>query len=207
MLTALNSSLFDFDNEPEVLFQQQFIWYHNWIGDVQAKDYYQRLLAEIPWKQESIIIAGKQIAVPRLECWMGDVNASYSYSGIQHHPVAWHPVVASIKERVEKELSTSFNSCLINYYRDENDSVSWHSDNEAELGDEPTIASVSFGTARTFQIKHNQTKKRYQFELQHGDLLVMQKASQHQWQHCLPKLKSSCGGRINLTFRHIYIES
>ena len=150
---------------------------------------------------------GQRIAVPRLTAWFGDPRATYSYSGITMTPEAWTPLLLELKSLVEpKALGTPFNSVLLNLYRDGNDSVSWHSDDEPELGTNPVIASVSLGQARTFRLKHKRDDSipPVEIELTHGSLLVMSGALQHFWKHQLPKRKSkSLGPRINLTFRRI----
>jgi len=189
--------------EPEDFFSGQFLLYRQWVEQEDALQACEQLSRDISWQQEAIRIAGKQIMVPRLVCWMGDDKAQYQYSGVVHHPDPWYPLVQQLKIKIEEQLSQSFNSCLLNFYRDEYDSVSWHSDDEPELGEKPVIASLSLGAERLFQIKHKQSKKRYDMPLGNGDLLIMQKQSQQDWSHCIPKLKYGCGPRINLTFRTI----
>ena len=163
------------------------------------------LLAEIPWRQDSLWIAGREIPVPRLQCWMGDTGSIYGYSGMRLEPEPWNAQVQSIRNRVQALSGLQFNSVLLNLYRDGTDSVSWHADDEAELGEEPIIASVSLGTERRFQMKHrhDNTRKKYQIDLPHGSLLIMGKGIQNNWIHQIPKQKSVTAPRINLTFRSI----
>ena len=145
--------------------------------------------------------------VPRLTAWFGYPDTTYSYSGITMTSQPWTPLLLELKSLVEAQVpSTAFNSVLLNLYRDGNDSVSWHSDDEPELGRNPVIASVSLGQARTFRLKHkvDRTIPPVEIELTHGSLLVMRDALQHHWKHELPKRKSpDLGPRINLTFRRI----
>jgi alkylated DNA repair dioxygenase AlkB len=108
-----------------------------------------------------------------------------------------------IKRKIEPLVSINFNSVLLNLYRDGNDSISWHSDTEKELGKNPIIASVNFGETRTFQLKHMNTGERIDLQLEHGSLLIMGGAMQHYWQHQVPKTKKIIDKRINLTFRVI----
>jgi alkylated DNA repair dioxygenase AlkB len=96
-----------------------------------------------------------------------------------------------------------FNSVLLNLYRDGNDSISWHTDAEKELGINPVIASVNFGAERIFQLRHIETNERIDIPLKHGSLLIMQGELQHFWQHQVPKTKKVNSERINLTFRVI----
>jgi alkylated DNA repair dioxygenase AlkB len=109
-----------------------------------------------------------------------------------------------MKARVEQVADVPFNSVLLNLYRDGRDSVAWHSDDEPELGENPVIASVSFGAERRFQFKHKHNPDlRQTIDLTHGSLLLMRGTTQHFWKHQIPKTQKPCGARINLTFRTI----
>jgi alkylated DNA repair dioxygenase AlkB len=159
------------------------------------------LTRELLWQQPTIKMFGKAVKIPRMVAWMGDWT--YSYSGTTHKPAPWHPIARSIKIALELELGVEFNSCLANLYRDGLDSVSWHADNEPELGLEPTIASLSFGASRAFQIKTREGKARWSTTLCNDDLLVMNGRSQLDYLHCVPKDPKAEGPRINLTFRKV----
>ena len=121
---------------------------------------------------------------------------------MQPHP--FEGDMLAIKNKIESKLNIEFTSCLANLYRDGNDSNGWHADNEKELGEDPVIASLSFGAERVFQLKHkfNKTLKTH-LTLQHGSLLLMQGKTQTNWLHQVPKTKKRIGNRINLTFRII----
>ena len=133
------------------------------------------LIDEISWQQDTLWIAGREIKVPRLQYWVGDRGSNYGYSGIRLEPKPWTDTILTIKERVESLTNEQFNSVLLNYYRDGQDSVSWHADDEKELGRHPIIASVSFGAHRKFQFrpKAKDDKRRFQMELRHGSVLVL----------------------------------
>jgi len=141
---------------------------------------------------------------PRLTAWYGDPGKAYSYSGITMQPHNWTKALLEIKQRIEAVAGASFNSALLNLYRDGKDSMGWHRDNEKELGINPVIGSVSFGAARTFVLRHYTDKKLKQsIELTHGSFLLMRGRTQHCWEHSLPKRITSTGERINITFRRI----
>jgi len=161
----------------------------------------ERLLAETAWRAEAITLWGKQMLQPRLSAWYGD--ARYSYSGMTLEPQPFTPLQLEIKQAVEQASGQRFNSVLLNYYRDGQDSMGFHSDDEKELGRNPVIASVSFGDPRTFILKHKRLPKTVKLALGDGSLLVMAGALQHHWRHGINKEKSACGPRVNLTFRHI----
>jgi alkylated DNA repair dioxygenase AlkB len=161
----------------------------------------QRLLAETEWRAETITLWGKPVQQPRLSAWYGD--ARYSYSGMTLEPQPFTPLQLAIKAAIEQASGRRFNSVLLNYYRDEQDSMGFHSDDERELGQNPAIASFSVGEARTFILKHKRLPKTVKLSLGDGSLLLMAGSLQHHWRHGINKEKSPRGPRINLTFRNI----
>lgn len=164
-----------------------------------------QLLDELDWQEEAIFIYGRWVKVPRLMCWYGDAEAEYRYSGVNHRPMPWTPVLQTIRAKVERQCQCSFNSVLANLYRDGNDSMGCHADDEKELGPNPVIASLSLGDERLFKLHHKKTKDKLDIVLGHGDLLVMRGALQHHWMHAAPKTKKLKTPRINLTFREIRV--
>lgn len=183
----------------------QLLEYPQMIAPAEATRMLETLITDIPWRQESLKIAGKLRAIPRLQCWMGDQASDYGYSGVRLKPYPWHETVKTIHDRVADLSGSTFNSVLINFYRNGQDSVAWHADDEAELGDTPMIASVSLGAQRIFELKQKQQTpaKKYQLVLRHGSLLIMGGTMQQHWLHQLPKEKGLLDARINLTFRNI----
>jgi alkylated DNA repair dioxygenase AlkB len=119
-------------------------------------------------------------------------------------PQPFSPVLNAVKLKIEKATKMTFSSCLLNLYRDGQDSNGWHSDNEKELGKNPVIASVSLGAERLFHLKHKSIKTlKHKLTLQNGSLLLMKGDTQHHWLHQIPKTKKLIDKRINLTFRLI----
>ncbi len=163
------------------------------------------LIADIPWRQERISVWGKMYSQPRLIAWYGDRGSYYTYSGITLAPLPWTDLLLEIRNRVETVTATAFNSVLINYYRDNRDSMGFHSDDEPELGDRPVIASVSLGEERTFVLKHklNKLAKPVRLRLEWGSLLLMRGETQRYWKHGIAKETRRSGPRVNLTFRRI----
>ena len=163
------------------------------------------LLAESPWRQDDIVIFGKRMQQPRLHAWYGDPGATYTYSGLRNEPLPWTHILTKIRRRVTDACGVGFNSVLLNLYRDQNDSMGMHADDELELGAEPVVASLSLGATRRFVLKHRTRRdlKAIRIDLEEGDLLLMRGATQAHWKHGLPKCSTSCGPRLNLTFRHI----
>jgi len=158
----------------------------------------------VPWKQETIQMYGKLLKTPRLTAWYGDNEKDYTFSGTKYHPMPWTGELLAIKEKIEPLAGIRFNSVLLNYYRDANDSVAWHSDDEYELGVNPVIASVSLGQVRRFDIRHKQDHNRkYSVYLENGSLLIMKGDLQHNWEHRIAKSAKPMKERVNLTFRVI----
>ncbi len=175
----------------------------NWVSAEIADYWFDCLLSEIEWQQDTVTVYGKKHLTPRLSYWMGEHWMSYTYSRntMQAHP--WQDLPLIIKQKIEKATGHQFNSVLINYYRDGQDSNGWHADDEPELGDEPVIASLSLGAVRDFHFRSKRDhSKKHKLCLRNGSLLTMQGATQSQWQHHVPK-RASAGSRINLTFRRM----
>lgn len=172
----------------------------------ESKRFFSELLNETNWRQDKIRMYGKQVNLPRLTAWYGDPGKSYTYSGISMQPDFWTNTLLRIKERVDQAANVLFNSVLLSLYRTGQDSLSWHQDDEPELGENPVIASVSFGETRTFQFKHKYQKDlgTVSVDLTDGSLLLMKGPTQRFWLHQLPKTAKPVRPRLNLTFRVIY---
>lgn len=170
----------------------------------EANLYFNALRLDTKWQEDSITLFGKTYKQPRLTALYSDCSKSYSYSGITMYPNSFTKLLKDIKLKVETQTKTTFNSVLLNLYRDGNDSNGWHSDNEKELGQNPVIASITFGDERPFHYKHKTLQnQRYKLLLQHRSLLVMKGEMQHYWLHQIAKTKKKIGERINLTFRQL----
>lgn len=180
------------------------LFYPEFYGPEESGQIYNSLLEQTPWRSDTIRLFGKTYDQPRLTAWYGDVGKSYSYSNIVMHPIPFSDLLNGIKKKVEHECGEVFNSCLLNLYRNGQDSNGWHADDEKELGVNPVIASVSFGETRMFHLRHKMDRSmRYKIELTAGSLLLMRGTTQHYWQHQVPKTKRKIDPRINLTFRFI----
>jgi alkylated DNA repair dioxygenase AlkB len=186
-------------DDGEILFMKNF------FDLSEAQNLFEILQKTINWRQEHIKMYGKTHLVPRKTAWYGKEGLNYSYSRIICYPEKWTDELNFIKSEIEKLIpSEKFTSVLLNLYNDGNDKMGWHADDEKELGINPTIASVSFGATRRFDIKHKEIPgMQYQFELTSGSLLIMRGALQHHWIHQIPTQRKVTKPRINLTFRTI----
>ena len=200
---AVQSSLFSSIPQVFDLSGADICYYEDFIDNQQAV--YQALLEQLSWSQDTIQMYGKPVLIPRLNAWYGDKTASYSYSGLDLSPLKWTQDLLTLKDKVEDFLAARFNSVLANHYRDGDDSVAWHSDDEKELGGQPLIASLSFGANRRFSLRSRVNKQQpaVHIDLAGGSLLVMAGDTQRYWQHQLAKTTKPVAGRINLTFRTI----
>jgi alkylated DNA repair dioxygenase AlkB len=171
----------------------------------EANALFEDLQQNIPWKQDPITVFGKTFPQPRLTSLHGHTQNPYTYSGITMQP---HPMTASlrlIEKKLKQYTEEDFSSVLLNLYRDGKDSNGWHADDEASLGINPVIASVSLGAPRFFHLKHNKdSSQRVKLLLEHGSLLLMGGQTQHCWKHQIAKTAKHVGPRINLTFRKVF---
>ncbi len=181
-------------------------YYPDFLHKNQSDALFSQLKRQLPWQQRSIRIFGRQVLQPRLLYFAGNVNKGkiiYSYSGDSLTAYQWSVEIEQLAERISTLAQVQFNAVLINYYRDGNDSMGWHADDEPQLGHNPQIASLTLGAERPFKLRHLDGET-HSVNLQSGSLLMMGGCLQHFWKHALPKTRKINQGRINLTFRKIY---
>lgn len=168
-----------------------------------CRDTMQSLQRDTSWRHEQITLFGKRYWQPRLVAAHGDAGTSYTYSGLTLPMQRWTPLLLQIKRDIECISARTFNSVLLNFYRDHHDSMGWHSDDETELGPAPVIASLSFGATRAFRLRHKSRRdlKIVTLDLTEGSLLLMEGSTQKFWKHAVEKSRADTGARINLTFR------
>lgn len=174
---------------------------HNFVDEAAAELMMRTLIDETPWRQDTITMYGKTHDVPRLQQWYG--GAAYTYSGIELKPLPWTSNLSMIRRDVEEDTGAKFNSVLLNYYRDGNDSVALHADDEPELGEDPVIASLSLGAERKLALYHNTKSIKIRLALPSGSLLIMRGPLQRFWRHGIPRVASLKDPRVNLTFRQL----
>ncbi|MEM9159927.1 MAG: alpha-ketoglutarate-dependent dioxygenase AlkB [Verrucomicrobiota bacterium] len=167
----------------------------------EAARLYDRLIAEVRWSRDVVRLFGKRIVTQREVAWFGDESFEYRYSNESRVAMVWTPLLSALKDKVESVCGSRFNSVLLNFYHDGSEGMGWHSDDEKELGDEPLIASLSFGATRRFDMRHKKTGETVKVFLESGSLWVMSGASQERWKHQAPKQLKIKEGRVNLTFR------
>lgn len=162
-------------------------------------------MTQAQWQQGEVKVFGKIYAEPRLSAWYGDPNTPYTYAGKRQEPLPWLPPLTQLRERITTAVGQSFNSVLLNLYRNGQDAMGMHSDNEKELGNAPCIASLSLGATRRFVFQHkHQATEKYALDLPSGALLIMTGQTQKLFKHGVPRQKRVNAPRINLTFRYIH---
>ncbi|WP_269623096.1 alpha-ketoglutarate-dependent dioxygenase AlkB family protein [Prochlorococcus marinus] len=173
----------------------------DWLCSRKANQLTHLLLEKLEWEQPKIKIYGKEYFVPRLTTFLADRGISYSYSGIKHIGKDWPNWFTPLLEKIQGYCKTEYNGCLINLYRNGNDCMGWHADNEEELDNQKSIASLSLGSTRDFLLSNRINKEKKSFSLSNGDLFIMEPECQFEWIHSIPRRKKVKDLRINLTFR------
>jgi len=189
---------------PVELEGAEVTYFPQWLTPAESSSMITALKAELPWRQDTIKLFGKPVKIPRLQAWHGDPECRYQYSGLALTPAAWTPTLNTLRQSLQSQLNHPFNSVLANWYRDGNDSMALHADDEPELGDRPVIASVTLGEARPFVFRHRRTKKRTVLPLANGSVLIMAGDTQSNYLHGIAKTAKPVSDRINLTFRYVY---
>ena len=197
-------ALFLYPGENILPHHGEAFYYSELYDSTEKEILFESLVNGIVWKQEPIKLFGKEVMQPRLTAWYGDPGVSYSYSGITMQPHTWNAELGYVKQRVEELAGITFNSALLNLYRNGNDGMGWHRDNERELGKNPIIASVSFGAERKFQLRTYSKKADLKsICLANGSCLIMRGETQHYWEHRVPKISTETKPRLNITFRKV----
>jgi alkylated DNA repair dioxygenase AlkB len=173
--------------------------HEGFIPKGEADYYYEHLLHTTPWREYQMPMYDKVVTAPRMIAWYGFPEEAGKSA------LPWTPELLALRLKVEEETGLVFNAVLLNLYRNGNDSVAWHSDKEHLIGQNPNIASLTFGQTRPFRLRHKADRSIPQLELSlhHGTLLLMSGATNTFWEHHIPKSAKEMLPRINLTFRQV----
>ena len=181
----------------------EIISYEKFINASDADRIFSSALNEIPWESSTIKMYGKEVFIPRLQCWIGDPGCEYAYSGKSLQRYDFFEPLIEIRSLIQNQLGIYFNSVLANLYRDGNDSMGLHADDESELGSNPVIASLSLGAERPLIFQNKDKTETKTFDQPHGSLMLIKGATQSAWKHGIRKSKKISEPRINFTFRNI----
>lgn len=178
-----------------------------YLSAAQGRKLFDTLIDSLDWEQPRLKMFGREVLSPRLHAWHGDDDAHYRWSGRVWQPKPWPPALGRLRDRLQRQLSIRFNSCLVNRYRSGEDAMGWHADDEPELGLNPVIASISIGAVREFDFQHrglrdlNGAAAKHRIPLADGSLLLMFGETQQHWKHRIRRQRNVSGERLNLTFR------
>jgi alkylated DNA repair dioxygenase AlkB len=184
---------------PDAPFEADFRYHAGVFGPEESAAHLGGLVAETAWEERTFSIMGRTMPMPRLIHLYGP--RPYRYSGVHHPAEALPPRVEALRLRAEAIAGVPLNSVLLNYYRDERDSVGWHHD--ADYEGHPVIAALSFGATRSLHLRARRGRARGRIDLASGSVLVMGPGAQERWLHALPKQAAPCGPRVSLTFRYM----
>ena len=182
--------------------RQLWTLHRSWMPPEQSNVWQRTITQEIAWQQPVIQVYGRRHSVPRLTVFLATEGLRYRYSGTTHHGQGWPSWFKPLQQQVSEACGTSFNGCLLNLYRNGEDRMGWHADDEREIDQTQPIASLSLGATRDFCLRHRQDPiHRETLALTDGDLLVMHAGCQQQWMHGVPSRRRIRTSRVNLTFR------
>ncbi len=201
-MVAIQQNLFSKDLADSE--QAPVDYWPSFLSPKEAKQLLQCSL-QLEWQQHQMKILGRVTNLPRLEMFVGDSqDFEYLYSGqVSLKAQPWPTWLKEIRDRIEMTTGYSYRVAVGNYYRDGQDSIGYHSDDEPHLGPEAAIASLSLGATRRFLIKPKTRSgvKAKSYDLTHGSLLLMGPGCQEKWVHAVPKTQRNVSVRINWTFR------
>jgi len=201
--TAQAESAVLFGPDELLPFDGSAVFTPDFLDAKSSEQMFRDIQATTPWESVELTVFGRRVNEPRLSAWVNEDGRPYVYSGTSRHAHRFTPALDDLRRRVEQTSGHTFNSALVNLYRNGDDSLGWHADDEPENGREPVIASVSFGAVRRFDLRHRETKETIKIDLTSGSLLLMSGATQHKWVHQVPRQRKVRAPRINVTFRRL----
>ncbi|MDF1764669.1 MAG: alpha-ketoglutarate-dependent dioxygenase AlkB [Oleibacter sp.] len=200
----VNNLLSDSQADSIELLNGNMRYYPHFLSEADAHSLMDQLMSEIAWQSGEVTLYGKSHYIPRLQAWLGESAYAYRYSGHTLVSETWPNSLSSLAQQISILSQCDFNTVLGNLYRNGQDSMGWHADDEPELGHFPVIASLSLGAERDFVLRPiGETRQSAKISLAHGSLLIMNAGMQSRWQHALPKRARCNAPRMNLTFRKI----
>jgi len=199
----MQRNLFEANEDNLLPFDGEVFYFGRIMKEDKAASFMEQLLHKIEWKNDEAHIFGKHYITKRKVAWYGDFSFSYTYSKVTKFALPWTENLLEIKNLAESITNAKYNSCLLNLYHDGSEGMAYHSDDEAMLLKNGSIASLSFGAERRFLFKHKRDAKSLGIVLENGSLLEMKGETQLNWLHRLPTTRKAVPPRINLTFRTI----
>lgn len=181
----------------ELKYESRFL--HSSVAD----DLFAHCLDELPWQEELVQMFGRTFVAPRLSCALADEGCTYRYRGSQSEPIRLTWPLDALRHKLQAQLNVPFNYVLATKYRNGNDYVGWHADDERDLVPGQTIANISLGEVREFRIKNRDGSFDEKVSTQHGSLLLMRGELLRTTKHTLIRTKRSIGPRVVLSYREV----
>lgn len=149
-----------------------------------------------------IIVYGKLCYQRRSIAFFSDESIGYKYSGQLAKSIRLTPNLKLLLDTINSLFNCRFNGILVNYYKDGNDYISRHSDDEVHL-DNIGVVALSFGATRKFRIRDKQTGKILKdIPLLSHQIIHMGGEFQKEFTHEIPIEKRIGGERYSFTFRN-----
>ena len=173
-----------------------------------GKNIFSSIMKEVVFisdEMSSIVVMGKKVKIRRKQSAYGDKGLMYRFSGVSVEAKPWEesPILSTIRDFVHENYKIPVNFVLVNLYRDGNDYIGYHSDDETDLDPKYPIVSFSFGAKRTFLLQDKRTKIIYEKDVENNSCILMKHPCQSLYKHSVPKRKKVKMPRINITFRVI----
>lgn len=184
-------------------YEGEVLYYPGVFSGGESSGFLERLIREVEWEQEELVMFGKRMVMARKVAWFCEDGISYSYSGTQRKVHEFPEVIEELRDEASRVTGAAYNSCLANLYHNGGEGMGWHADDEKSIVAGSSIASISFGVERKFSFKHRRTKEVVSLQLGNGSVLEMRGEVQQHWVHQLPKTKKVEDVRVNLTFRMV----
>ncbi len=173
------------------------------LAPERASELLKHCLTVLPWREELVQMFGRTFTAPRLSCAIADIGCTYRYRGSQTNPIRFTPELDTLRCQLREQLHVRFNYVLATHYRDGNDYVGWHADDERDLVPRQTIANISLGSTREFRIKNRDGSYVRRLPTEHGSLTLMQGDMHRTTKHTLVRTTRLVTSRVVLSFRQV----
>ena len=154
-----------------------------------------------PEEPSYIKLYGKSIVIPRRQALFGNSNYTFSGATVLPNPMNNQIMIDLLQKINQLEPDFQFNGVFVNWYKDGEDYIGYHSDNERDLNRKAPIYSISLGAKRKFNIKNKDTGVVTSIDMPDGILIIMGGDMQKEFKHSVPKTKKCKDKRINFTVR------
>ncbi|MEM1325131.1 MAG: alpha-ketoglutarate-dependent dioxygenase AlkB [Bacteroidota bacterium] len=154
---------------------------------------------EHPQEFHNIVIHGKKIKTPR---WQQAYGKNYEYTGSRNNALPLNKVHQKYIDWCQKNIDKRLNGLLINWYEGRQQHyIGKHRDSIKGLMVGSPIVTISHGEERIFRMRPYKGNGFQDFEVQHGDVLVIPWETNQNYTHEVPSFKKYQNKRISVTLR------